>query len=195
MSRRSATGLHHSYCAAVVCARILSLPVCAAEPSAPGVSNFHQVDDHLYRGAQPLPQGFQSLAKLGIRTVVDLRRQHSIADEAAAVRAAGMRYINLPMSGYRNPTDAEITKILALVQSISDGPVFIHCRRGADRTGTVVACYRIAHDHWTNQKAIAEAESLGMSRTEVGMKRYILAFHPPPERAAAPATLPPATVR
>lgn len=53
----------------------------------------------------------------------------------------------------------------------------MHCRRGADRTGTVIACFRIAHDGWSNRKALREAMSFGMSWLEFGMQRYVLAFH------------------
>jgi tyrosine-protein phosphatase SIW14 len=164
----------------------------AAAPEAPGVPNFHQVNDHLFRGAQPLPEGFKSLAKLGIGTVIDLRAEHSSAVEAEAVKAAGMRYVSVPMNGFHAPSNEQITKILGLIDSITDGPVFIHCRRGADRTGTVIACYRIKHDHWAGDKAVAEAESFGMSFTEVGMKHYIRGFRPPQEPGEGPKNLPPA---
>jgi tyrosine-protein phosphatase SIW14 len=58
----------------------------------------------------------------------------------------------------------------------------VHCRRGADRTGTVIACYRITHDGWSNRKALQEATSYGMSWIEFGMQRYVLAFQPPARR-------------
>ena len=79
----------------------------------------------------------------------------------------------------------------------SAGPIFVHCRRGADRTGTVIACYRITHDGWTNQRALKEATSYGMSWLEFGMQRYVLAFHAagaanaPPAPPTAPPPVPP----
>ena len=80
-------------------------------------------------------------------------------------------------------------EILALFEDPSAGPVFIHCRRGADRTGTLVACYRIAHDGWGNRKALQEARFLGMHWFEFPMKNYILSFHvtQPAVLAASPA--------
>ncbi len=169
----------------------LAIPAWAADVKAPGVPNFHVVNDHVYRGGQPAEAGWKSLAKLGVRTVIDLRlaTEHSITTEERAVVAAGMRYISRPMHGLLAPTSEEILKILALLDSSGDGPVFVHCRRGADRTGTVIACYRIAHDQWPNEKALREARSHGMSWIEVGMKHFIENFH---MENLAGAGLPPA---
>jgi uncharacterized protein (TIGR01244 family) len=158
-------------------ASILALPLGAAD--APGVPNFHQVNEHLYRGGQPADDGWSSLAKLGVKTVIDLRpaSEHSIAKEARAVEAAGMVYVSQPMAGLAAPTNEEIRKILALLDSSEQWPIFVHCRRGADRTGTVIACYRIAHNQLANEEALREARWYGLSRLEVGMKHFIQNFH------------------
>jgi tyrosine-protein phosphatase SIW14 len=154
----------------------------ASIPDVPGVNNFHQVDEHVYRGAQPHGQGFEGLAKLGIKTVIDLRGERS---EATAVEHTGMHYIRLPWSGYKAPDEAQIAMVLSLLNDNSAWPVFVHCRRGADRTGTAIACYRIAHDHWSNQQALAEAKSYGMSSLEVAMQHYILHFAAPASDTAS----------
>jgi uncharacterized protein (TIGR01244 family) len=157
---------------------VLSLPAFAAEPQVPGVANFHQVSDRVYRGAQPTEQGWKSLANLGVVTVIDLRREdeHSSKAEQQAVEAAGMHYVNVPMNGVVSPPPEKIAKVLALLNG--PGPVFVHCKRGADRTGTVVACYRIAHDHWDSKRALSEAKSYGMSIFQVGMKSYVRSYQP-----------------
>jgi len=141
-----------------------------------GVPNFHQVDEHVYRGAQPDGSGFAALAKLGIKTVIDLRGENS---EATVVQRSGMHYVRLPWSGFRAPAESQIQAVLSLLNDNSAWPVFVHCRRGADRTGTAIACYRIVHDHWTNQQALAEAKTFGMSSMEVAMQRFILRFTAP----------------
>lgn len=147
-----------------------------------GVPNFHQVDEHVYRGAQPRGQGFARLASLGIKTVIDLRGESSEQD---SVQIAGMRYVRLPWREFKAPTDAQIEAVLALLNDSSQWPVFVHCRRGADRTGVAIACYRIAHDHWSNRQALAEAKTFGMSSLEVAMQHYILHFGAPaPETAS-----------
>ena len=169
-----------SYTPAAI-ALAIAIPSWSANLQVTGVPNFHQVNEKVYRGGQPLQEGWKSLSKLGIKTVIDLRRpsEHSTTDEERAVTALGMRYINVPMNGLASPTEAQVTKVLALMNAAADGPVFVHCKRGADRTGTIVACYRMGHDGWDNKKAFREAKDLGMSWIEIAMKRYILAYQPP----------------
>jgi len=150
-----------------------------AEASAPGIGNFYKVDEHVYRGAQPTAEGFKYLANLGIMTVLDLRRPgHHSTEEGQLVTALGMHYVNVPMVGLTPPTEAQITKILALLEDTRSGGVFVHCRRGADRTGVVIAAYRIDHDHWNNSRALKEAMSCGMRFFEVPRQNYIRHFQP-----------------
>lgn len=161
-------------------ALFVSFVAAAALASAQvaGVPNFQKVNAQLYRGGQPTRDGFKDLATLGVRTVIDLRQigEHSQAEEEAWVRSEGMHYISVPLREMSAPRDAEVAKNLAILDDSSAGPVFVHCRRGADRTGTIVACYRITHDHWDNRKALEEARGYGMSLFERGMQHYILRF-------------------
>jgi uncharacterized protein (TIGR01244 family) len=171
----------------------------AAGVQAPGIPNFQQVNERIFRGGQPSQEGFQNLAKLGVKTVIDLRREneegeHSTQAEKKMVETAGMRYVNVPMKGIVAPTDEQVSKVLAAMDA--PGTVFVHCKKGKDRTGTVVACYRITHDSWKNQKALAEAKSLGLHWVEMGMKSYINAFRGIPAAVvAAPAAPAPAAAQ
>lgn len=171
---------------------ILLLSVSGFAADVAGVHNFHQVSDHLYRGAQPTTEGFRNLSRLGIKTIIDLRESGGRSvSEQRAVEADGMRYISMPMSGIHAPSDEQVAKLLAMVDDNANGPVFIHCRRGADRTGTICACYRISHDHWQNQRALDEAKSFGMAWFEKAMQHYVLGYQTAVNAAAtAPAAAP-----
>lgn len=162
----------------VLVASLAVLPAYAwsAELGAPEFPNFLQVNERIYRGAQPIQAGWPKLAKLGVKTVIDLRqrREHGIEAESTAVYAAGMRYLNFPMNGFDTPTTGQIENVLNLLDR--DEPIFIHCKLGKDRTGTVIAAYRISREHWTNAKAMAEAERNGMHWYEHGMKRFISSY-------------------
>jgi tyrosine-protein phosphatase SIW14 len=169
----------------------IALPMAALAATPPdGVPNFQKVDDHVYRGAQPTEQGFKNLAKLGIKTVVDLRQPGDLSwNEEKIVRAAGMEYVAVPMHGMETPSNEKVVKVLALLEDTSTGPVFVHCKRGADRTGAVIACYRMEHDRWKNEQALSEAKSLGMSFFERAIQRYVREFKPRTLDASSPRTL------
>jgi protein tyrosine phosphatase (PTP) superfamily phosphohydrolase (DUF442 family) len=164
-----------------------------AAPVVEGVGNFQQLNDHVFRGAQPTREGFSNLNRLGIKLVVDLREPGDrSAYENKIVTAAGMKYISVPMYGMATPSNASVQKVLALLEDNSSGPVFVHCKRGADRTGGVIACYRIEHDGWKNDKALVEARSMGMSWFEKAIQSYVLKYQP---RTLATTAMVPATVQ
>jgi len=155
----------------------------ALSQGSDGLPNFKVVDDHILRGGQPADAAFHKLAERGVKTVVDLRwiGEHDIPHERQIVETEGMRFISVPMRGLSAPTQDQISKVLSVLEDSNSWPVFIHCRRGSDRTGTVLACYRISHDHWQNQKALEEAKSNGLSSFERAMRSFIQHFQPGPE--------------
>src|SRR5271157_3267134 len=102
-------------------------PGAAVAPAADGVPNFQQVNDRIYRGGQPSDDGFKYVARLGIKTVIDLRQEpDQVAAEEKLVSAAGMRFINIPMDDLGAPTDAQIALAFAVLADDSAGPVFVH---------------------------------------------------------------------
>ena len=154
---------------------VLLLTSCVAAQGE--VPRLRRVDDHVYRGHQPNKAGFEELKKMGVRTVLDLRGGpiHE-PRERKEVEALGMHYISMRLSGIWEPKDQQIAQILAVLEDSARWPIFIHCRRGDDRVGEVIACYRIAHDGWTNKRALDEARTDGISRFEPLMRRYIRHF-------------------
>ncbi len=140
--------------------------------------NFHLVNTQLYRGAQPKPGGLKRLKTIGVRTIVNLRGadEHTQEEEQEAAML-GLRYYNVALPEFSKPNDQEVQRVLDLINAPDNQPVFVHCRRGADRTGTIIAAYRITHDGWTAAEAKKEADKYGMSWTQRGMKHYIDEFY------------------
>jgi protein tyrosine phosphatase (PTP) superfamily phosphohydrolase (DUF442 family) len=166
---------------------VLGLPAFGG--SAPGIKNFAKVDTQVYRGGQPTDEGFRYLAKLGVKVIIDLREADGRSQaEQRVVTRAGMKYVNVPMTGLTPPTDAEITKILSLLGDTTSGPVFVHCRRGADRTGAVIAAYHIDHDKWDNVRALNDAKAYSMGFFQFPRQNFIRTFRP--RTVDAKATLP-----
>ena len=157
------------------CALLLAL--CLTAPAE--IKHFYRINDDIYRGTQPRKEDWPILAKMGIKTVLDLRGGPIHRPrERKRVEATGMRYISIRLSGIFPPKDRQIARILGVLENPANAPVFVHCWRGADRVGLVIACYRIAHDHWTNAQALAEARHQRLNPLEVFMRRYVRNFDP-----------------
>lgn len=133
-------------------------PVAVFAPE--GIANYGQVSAMLYRGAQPSTSGYESLKKFGVTTVVDFRNEKDeIAGERAAVEGLGMKFMSIPWSGSDMPNNAQVNSFLQLVNADPKQKIFVHCREGKDRTGVMVAAYRMAYQNWTPEKAIQEMYS------------------------------------
>jgi len=150
--------------AAVVCigafpaaAQIAPISARAAAITIPGVPNAGSVTGTLFRGAQPNDSAYAGLQKLGMNIVVDFRGESGeVSSEKKAVEALGMKFVNLPWSGASLPSRDQLLTFFALLRDNPDQKIFLHCQYGADRTGVMIALYRIAVDHWTSDQAIAE---------------------------------------
>ena len=152
--------------------------------------NFHRVNEHFYRGGQPREGGLAKLASMGVRTILNLRDDDGRAEEEGREAAAlGLRYFNVPISRAGRPSRERIEELMALVDAPENRPIFVHCKRGADRTGAFVAAYRIMHEGWTAERALAEAEHYGMGFWQHGKKDFINDFyrdHAAPAKQAEP---------
>jgi protein tyrosine/serine phosphatase len=119
---------------------------------SPHLKNFHKVSEDLYRGAQPSITGMRELEQLGIRTVINLRSWHS---DQTDLDGTSLRYERIKMNAAL-PRDEEVVRFLQIVGKRENGPFFVHCQHGADRTGTMCAIYRMAFQGWKKDEAIAE---------------------------------------
>jgi tyrosine-protein phosphatase SIW14 len=157
--------------AAALCA---SSAPSQSEPRYRELPNFHQVNQGLYRGAQPREGGIQKLAALGIKTVLNLRvADERLRAEETEARTMGLNFFNVPMEGLDRPRDEQVKRALEIINNAANQPVFVHCKHGADRTGVVIAIYRMTHDGWSTEEALREAKRYGLSFFQFGMKDYI----------------------
>ncbi|HKV60521.1 MAG TPA: hypothetical protein VJO16_01295 [Candidatus Acidoferrum sp.] len=162
---------------------VLSLPLFAQSPPPPaaapafpqpargeklrisGIPNAGKISDSLYRGAQPREAGFSELKLLGITTIVDLRGEdrEKIVWERKHAESLGMRFINIPVSGWAPPTDEQAVQFLSLFRDNPGQKVFLHCRFGDDRTGVFTAVYRMAIQKWPADQAMKEMYFFGFN--------------------------------
>src|SRR6266404_1121818 len=154
------------------------LPAAVGQ-NVPGVPYFQRVNREILRGGQPTSDGFRALSKLGIKTVLDLRSSaRQSAWEDKVVKSLGMRYVHLQFHAEAIPTQEQIEKALSVVEDRTQTPVFVHCHEGKDRTGMIIACYRISHDNWSSKKALEEAKSWASRQLTSSMERSIIQYRP-----------------
>lgn len=159
---------------------LLAAGVCAQAPKKPqadsakptqraigqkrpikGLPNFGEVTPTLFRGAQPSPEGLKALAKMGVNIIVDARGDRTNS-EGKQVAQLGMRYVPIPWR-CPFPNDDVFAKFLKLMRDNPDKKVFVHCRLGDDRTGMMVAAYRMAAQGWSTDEALHEMQQFGFS--------------------------------
>ena len=144
-----------------------------------GLPHFVEIEPGLARGGQPTEQGLRLLREGGFRTVVSFRRN---SDERRALEEMGMRYVEIPIRaglfGSTAPTRTEVARFLSVVSDSSQRPVFIHCRRGKDRTGAMSAIYRIQAGGWPKDKALREMLALGFNRYYGNLMQLVRTYAP-----------------
>lgn len=151
------------------------VPTTAATPAErldnlPGLANVGRVAPGVYRGAEPGKDGYATLKGMGIKTVIDLR---TTENEKQQVEAAGMRAIAVPMSMSREGLKAKVDRVVALMAAPANQPVFVHCRHGQDRTGIVVAAFRMKQQGWRLADAEAEMQSFGFNNVWINFRQFI----------------------
>lgn len=132
----------------------------ALKEAAAMIPNLSVVSPSLIRGSQPSVPSLSLLKTAGVKTIINLRNEPIlIAQEASAAKRAGIDYVNIPMALFDTPTRQQFQKFLSIVDN--NGPVFVHCQMGEDRTGTMVAVYRIARQGWDPNRAYQEMTAMG----------------------------------
>ena len=125
----------------------------------PGVPNMHKVSEDLYRGAQPTAEGIKQLEKLGIKTIVNLR---FITSDRKLLKGTGLEYEHINTTTLSTDTK-DVIRFLKIVTNTERTPIFVHCHRGAERTGVMCAAYRIVVQNWTKEQAIEEMTKGGFT--------------------------------
>ncbi len=131
----------------------------------PHIPNLRKVHDWLYRGGQISPHSLTTLKDLEVKTVICLRSTGAEIDqEKIFVEAAGLKFISFPMTYIWWPDQERIDEFFKIIENEAHHPIFLHCKHGCDRTGMMVAFWRIARDKWTFSSAYEEMKASGYHR-------------------------------
>lgn len=160
----------HSYIAAVVI--VGATAVAAAQvrkAEIAGVSNFSRVDATVGCGGATEPAAMAALRRDGFTSVINLRlaseRGADVEAGRAAAHAAGLTYIHLPFDA-SSPDPKLVETFLTAVADPAHQPVYIHCA-SANRVGAVWMIKRALKDGWEIDKALAEAEAIGLTNAQL----------------------------
>src|SRR5581483_422974 len=118
-------------------------PFPAAEPiEAAGLHNVFRLSDRLYSGSAPDgDDGFRSLQRLGVRTVITV---DGALPDVEAARRFGLRYVHLPV-GYDGVPREQALRIARAVRTLP-GPVYLHCHHGKHRAPAAAAVAHLCLD-------------------------------------------------
>lgn len=136
---------------------------------------FKQVEPGFWRGAMPHERGLKQLKSMGVRTVVDLMDEDP-SDWKKIADSLGMKYVNIPLRRSRPIPQESIKQFLSVVEDQKNRPVYVHCRGGQDRTGAMIAIYRINANNWTADRAIKEMKANGYHPMFKYMSGSVAAF-------------------
>ena len=154
----------------------------AAATAAPAIQidNFGRINEHYYRGALPGEKDYPALAKLGVKTMIDLTDNDGDSSEQRLAETAGMKFFKLAMNTRVVPTAEQIATFLSIVNDPANQPVYVHCVGGRHRTGVMTAIYRMFEDKWTPDRAFKEMKSykFGADFLHPEFKKFVLAFNP-----------------
>ena len=144
--------------------------------TVPGVTNFARLETTVACGGATKPEAVPELKKMGFASIINLRQPTEagamVEEEAAAAKAAGINYFNIPFNG-QQPDPAVADKFIATITAKANEPAYIHCAAG-NRAGAMWMVKRLVVDHWDTDKAAAEATALGM--TSPALKQFAIDY-------------------
>lgn len=120
------------------------------------------VTGNIYRGKRL--DALTELKERGIRSILNLEDDiDAVETDRLRAKDAGIKFISLPMSEIKRPNVKDLYYAVTILQDKKVCPVYVHCKHGHDRTGYVIAAYRMIVEKWTFEKAYKEAKNMGHS--------------------------------
>lgn len=146
------------------------------KPTVPGATNFAKLETTVACGGATTPEAVPELKKMGFASIINLRLPTeagaNIDAEAAAAKAADIKFFSIPFSG-QSPDPAVADRFLAAITTKGNEPAYIHCAAG-NRAGAMWMIKRLVVDKWETDKAFTEATALGL--TSPALKQFAIDY-------------------
>ena len=162
---------------------LMALAVAPSAAQSPSTSveikNFGKVNDNYYRGSQPSAKQFEELKRLGVKTIIDLRKDR-VEQASEWAKAVGLQYVNIPLTTKKAATEDQTAEFLKLVNDPANQPVYVHCKGGRHRTGQMTAIFRITNDGWTSDRAYTEMKKYDFEDSFFyprSLKKYVFSYY------------------
>ena len=144
--------------------------------SVPGITNLARVETTVACAGAVTPGAVAEIKKMGFTAIINLRQPTEqgadIEGEAAAAKAAGINFYNLPFNNAA-PDTAVVDRFLQTISQPGNQPAFIHCASG-NRAAAMWLVKRVLVDKWDLERAGAEAAALGLSNQT--LKQFMLNY-------------------
>jgi len=115
----------------------------------------------LYRGSRPETlQNVRHLKALGVKTILNLQSTYS-NEELRWATSNGLARLSLNLCPVLPPSKENVEIALQILTTKELFPIFLHCRMGKDRTGFIVASYRIRVEGVPVEDAKEEMKRMG----------------------------------
>jgi uncharacterized protein (TIGR01244 family) len=145
-----------------------------------GISTFAQLESTIACGGSTKPEAIREIKNMGFKSVINLRLATEegamVEEEGAVVRAAGMNYVHLPFNA-QSPDPNLIDNFIAAVTKPANTPAYVHCAAGG-RAAALWMIKRVKADGWTVDRALVEANALGLNDRFRPFAMNYLAAHP-----------------
>ncbi len=140
--------------------------------------NFREATPTIYRSGLVSKEAVPYLKELGIKTVLTFdNNPKRVAEERKFLEKAGIKSISIPWSGWDDPNNETIREIHKIMESPDNQPILVHCKHGQERTGVVMATWRISRQNWNVDQAYGEMKACGFRPFQYGhLKKYVYNF-------------------
>lgn len=141
-------------------------------------TNFFEIAPGVYRSNQPTHRRFERYAKMGIKSVINLRGEEKYSHylfEKESVEALGMTLYNSKMWARKTASRDRILHTIELLRTVPK-PLMFHCKSGADRAGFTAATYLLVFQGATvaEAKKMLSLKYIHLTFTKTGIQGYIL---------------------
>jgi hypothetical protein len=156
-------------------ARSTNLPSGVRPIKAHDLHNVFALTTNILSGSSPEgTNGFASLAKLGVKTIISV---DGARPDVETARAHGIRYVHLPHGYAGIPTNLQLQ--LAKAAATLDGPIYVHCHHGQHRGPAAAAIMCMANEGWSPGQGEAWLVTAGTATNYAGLYAAVRSFATP----------------